>query len=78
MTKRLSGPLSPKEIEDRFEEAARTLRRASATRNFTIDSSLVWPRFFSSCSRSGTHSFFSGNRLLWYIAFKTLAPSGPQ
>ena len=27
MTKRLSGPLSPNEIEDRFEEAARTLRR---------------------------------------------------
>jgi len=27
MSKRLSGPLSPNEIEDRFEEAARTLRR---------------------------------------------------
>lgn len=27
MTKRLSGPLSPNEIEDRFEEAAHTLRR---------------------------------------------------
>lgn len=26
-SKRLSGPLSPNEIEDRFEEAARTLRR---------------------------------------------------
>jgi predicted DNA-binding protein (UPF0251 family) len=27
MSRRRSGPLSPKEIEDRFEEAARTLRR---------------------------------------------------
>ena len=27
MSKRHSGPLSPNEIEDRFEEAARTLRR---------------------------------------------------
>ena len=27
MSKRVSGPLSPKEIEERFEEAARTLRR---------------------------------------------------
>ena len=27
MSKRLSGPLSPKEVEERFEEAARTLRR---------------------------------------------------
>ena len=27
MSKRLSGPLSPNEIEDRFEEAAHTLRR---------------------------------------------------
>ena len=27
MSKRLTGPLSPNEIEDRFEEAARTLRR---------------------------------------------------
>ena len=27
MSKRRSGPLSPNEIEDRFEEAARTLRR---------------------------------------------------
>ncbi|MFM8745664.1 MAG: DUF6362 family protein [Aestuariivirga sp.] len=27
MSRRFSGPLSPNEIEDRFEEAARTLRR---------------------------------------------------
>lgn len=27
MSRRFSGPLSPTEIEDRFEEAARTLRR---------------------------------------------------
>lgn len=27
MSKRVSSPLSPKEIEERFEEAARTLRR---------------------------------------------------